>query len=121
MLDFRPIHLTKQPVDRIKDTSYYNPEVKEKFTKDGAKTFRVRGTARGDRVHYLGDDTARTAEMEVIKALIHSVESDRLHNKKYAQWTTLNIKDYYLLSTPMLSKARVCANLTEVYPQVSTV
>jgi hypothetical protein len=43
--------------------------------------------------------SARTAEMEVIKALIYSVASDRFF-KKDAQWMTLDIKDYYL-GTPM--------------------
>ena len=94
-----PIHPEDQPADRIKDTTYYNPQVKEKITGDGSKTFRVRGTAGGDRVNYPGDVSARTAEMEVIKALIHSVASDRFH-KKDAQWMTLDIKDYYL-GTPM--------------------
>jgi hypothetical protein len=76
----RPIHPTEQPAERIKDTTYYNPQVKKKFSEDRTKTFRVRGTAGGDRAHYPGGVAAQTAEMEVIKALILSVASDRLHN-----------------------------------------
>ncbi len=90
----RPIHPTEQPAERIKDTTYYNPQVKEKFSEDGTKTFSVRGTAGSGRVHYYpGDVAARTAEMEVIKEHIHSVASDRLHNKD-DRWMTVDIKDY---------------------------
>jgi hypothetical protein len=89
----RSIRPTEQPAERIKDTTYYSPQVKEKFSEDGTKTFRVRGTAGGDRVRYPGDVAARTAEMEVIKALIHSVASCAVSKIKRT-WIMLAIRGY---------------------------
>ena len=48
----------------------------------------------GDRINYTGAVAARTADMDVIKVLIHSVVSDN------AQWLTADITDYYLM-TPL--------------------
>ena len=82
-----------QPVERRKDTTYYNPQCKEKI-KDGVKTYRVRGTAGGDRINYPGEVSARTAEMDVVKILLQSTVSD------HANWMTADIKDFYLM-TPL--------------------
>ena len=90
-----PRNPNEQPPDRRKDTTYYNPQVKEKLNEAGQKTFRVRGTVGGDRIKYPGEVTARTAELESVKVLLNSVVST-----PGAQWMTIDIKDYYL-GTPM--------------------
>ena len=90
-----PRQPNEQPPDRRKDTSYYNPQVKEKTDEAGNKTRRVRGTIGGDRIKYPGEVTARTAELESVKVLLNSVVST-----PGAQFMTIDIKDYYL-GTPM--------------------
>ena len=90
----RPILVSEQPLDRRRDTSYYNPQIKEKYDSLGAKTYRVRGTIGGDRINYPGETAANTAAMPVVKLLLQSVISDDLN------WMTLDIKDYYL-NTPL--------------------
>lgn len=87
------IHSHEQPVERRADTTYYNRQVREKL-KDGVKSYRVRGTAGGDRINYPGDVTARTADLTVVKLLLHSVISDDVH------FMTADIKDFYL-GTPL--------------------
>ena len=84
----------EQPMDRRKDTTYYNPQIKEKVAPDGTRTFRVRGTAGGDRINYPGDVSSSCADVAVVKTLIQSVVSDDAH------WLTADIKDYYLM-TPL--------------------
>ena len=88
------MHGKDQPHDRRGDTSYYNPQIKEKLDSNGDKTFRVRGTIGGDRINYPGETSADTAAMPVVKLLLQSVISDDL------KWMTLDIKDYYL-NTPL--------------------
>jgi hypothetical protein len=95
----RGISHLAQPIDRRGDTTYYNPQPKEKTADDGSTTFRIRGTAGGDRINYPGDVAARTAEMEVVKALLHSAASDRAAGIG-GLTLTADIKDYYL-GTPM--------------------
>ena len=82
-----PMHGKDQPHDRRGDTSYYNPQIKEKLDSNGDKTFRVRGTIGGDRINYPGETSADTAAMPVVKLLLQSVISDDL------KWMTLDIKD----------------------------
>jgi hypothetical protein len=65
------IHKAHVPTNRTKDITYYNPQVKEKF-KEG----RVRGTIGGDRINYTGPVSARTAEMEIVRALLCSTLAD---------------------------------------------
>ena len=99
----RPILPHDQPVERRKDTTYYNRVVKVKV-KDGVKDFRVRGTVGGDRIHYDGDVAANTAEMSTVKILLQSVVSDN------ANFMTLDIKDFYLnnpLTRPEYIKIQV--------------
>ena len=91
-----PIFQHQQPMDRRKDTTYYNPQVKEKMDQ-GVKTHRVRGTIGGDRINYPGDVAARTADMEVVKALLQSTLADD------ADFMTIDIKDFYL-NTPLERK-----------------
>ena len=90
----RPILNDQQPLTRRRDTTYYNPQTKEKENAAGERTYRIRGTIGGDRVNYPGPTTARTAAMPLVKILLHSVISDNSH------WLTIDIKDYYL-NTPL--------------------
>jgi hypothetical protein len=89
-----PIHRTAVPVERRGDVTYYNPQVKEKVDAAGNKTYRVRGTAGGDKILYPGDISAQVADLDAVKILLHSVISDDAH------WLTADIKDYYL-GTPL--------------------
>ena len=90
----RPMFVADQPLQRRRDTTYYNPQTKEKETASGERTLRIRGTIGGDRVNYPAPTTARTAAMPLVKMLIHSVISDNVH------WLTIDIKDFYL-NTPL--------------------
>ena len=65
----RPILKSDIPVERRKDITYYNPVCREKM-KDGQLQRRVRGTIGGDRIHYTGDVSARTASLEVVRTLL---------------------------------------------------
>ena len=89
-----PIQLHQQPVDRRGDTTYYNPKPKEKYDDDMNKVYRIRGTAGGDRINYDGPTKANTAALSAVKILLQSVVSDD------ANFMTLDIKDFYLL-TPL--------------------
>ena len=91
----RPIHLKDQPANRRADTTYYNPQPKEKCDAAGIKSYRIRGTIGGDRVNYPGPVTARAADIDVVKILLNSVLADN------ANWLTIDISDYYL-GTPLL-------------------
>ena len=84
-----PRHPQDQPSDRRKDTTYYNPQTKEKL-KDNEKVYRIRGTIGGDRINYTGITKANTAAMPVVKMLLQSVVSDD------ADFMTIDIKDFYL-------------------------
>ena len=90
----KAIHITDQPPDRVGESTYYNPQVKEKEAVDGTTTYRVRGTIGGDRINYPGPTTARTAAMPLVKLLLQSVVSDD------KCLLTLDIKDFYL-KTPL--------------------
>jgi hypothetical protein len=85
-----PIKYSDIPEDRLGDIVYYNPVVKQKRNDDGSIKCRVRGTAGGDRLTVRYDVSARTASLETVKMLIHSIVSS---NKK---WRTLDIADFYL-------------------------
>jgi len=79
----QPIHWAQQPLNRRKDTTYYNPQVKEKLDPaTGLIKRRVCGTIGGDWINYPGDVAARTADMEVIKVLLNAVVSES------AEWMT---------------------------------
>ena len=62
--------------------------------KNNIVEFRVRGTAGGDRLTVPYDVSARTANLEVVKILIHSTISTK------RRWATIDIKDFYL-GTPL--------------------
>ena len=85
-----PLLYSDQPLYHRQDTTYYNPQTKEKENADGQRTYRIRGTIGGDRVNYPGPTTARTAAMSLVKMLIQSLISDN------TQWLTIDIKDFYL-------------------------
>ena len=97
MLDtdtIKAIHTVDQPTARSGESTYYNPQVKEKEAVDGTKIYRFQGTVGGDRIKYPGPTTARTAAMPLVKLLLQSVVSD---SKRFL---TLDIKDLYL-NTPI--------------------
>jgi hypothetical protein len=89
-----PIRYSEIPNARLGDVVYYNPVVKQELNDDNSIKFRVRGTAGGDRLNVPYDVSARTAALETVKLVIHSVVSS---NKK---WRTLDIADFYL-GTPL--------------------
>ena len=91
----QPIHYHAQPANRRCDTTYFNPQTKQKTTTAGDTTYRIRGTAGGDRINYTGPTSAQTAAMPVVKLFLHSVVSE------HKNWMTIDIKDYYL-GTPLL-------------------
>ena len=88
------IHPQQQPHNRKRDTTYYNPQTKEKINAAGEKTYRIRGTIVGDKINFPGEVAARTADMEIVKVLLNSVVSDN------AKWMTIDIVDFYL-NTPL--------------------
>ena len=75
---------------------YYNPVVKQKRNDDGSILFRVRGTAGGNFLTVPYDVSARTAGLDTVKLLIHSVISGNYF------WMTIDIADFYL-GTPLPS------------------
>lgn len=78
--------------------TYYNPQVKSKIKGDPpTKTYRVRGTAGGDRVTYDGPLAADAASLTMVKTHLNSVVSS-----PGAQFMCLDIKDFYL-GTPMIT------------------
>ena len=88
-----PLHSHEQPLDRKKDTTYYNPQVKQKCDA-GKTTFRIRGTIGGDRINYPGETSALTAAMPVVKLLLQSAISENMNVM------TMDARDYYL-NTPL--------------------
>ena len=72
-----PIPKHRVPANKWRDIVYYNPVVKQKI-KNGIVEFRVRGTAGGDRLTVPYDVSARTANLEVVKILIHSTISTKI-------------------------------------------
>jgi hypothetical protein len=70
-----PISYTLVPQDRWNSNEivYYNPVVKQK--RNGTIQFRVRGTAGGNLLSVPYDVSARTASLDTVKLLIHSVIS----------------------------------------------
>jgi hypothetical protein len=93
-----PIRYCDIPEDRLGDIVYYNPVVKQKRNDDGFIKCRFRGTAGGDRLTVPYDVSARTASLETVKMLIHSVVSSK------KKWRTLDIADFYL-GTPYRRRA----------------
>ena len=74
--------------DRRSDTTYYNPQTKQKRDAKGHITYNIRGNAGGDKINYRSPTSALKADMPVVKLLLHSVISDN------ANWMTIDIKDY---------------------------
>eukprot|EP01036_Dinobryon_divergens_P061935 gene61935-biopygen33936 len=107
------IHLSQQPFDRRGDTTYYNPKPKEKYDDDMHKVYRIRGTAGGDRINYDGPTKANTAALSTVKILLQSVVSDD------ADWMTLDIKDFYLM-TPLPRSEYIRIPLKFLSPKILT-
>jgi hypothetical protein len=75
-----PVLFSNIPRDRLRDVVYYNPVVKQKYNTDGSIKFRVRGTAGGNLLQVPYDVSARTASLDVVKFLLHSVVSELTRN-----------------------------------------
>ena len=73
-----PLHIADQPIDRRKDTTYYNPQVKMKRDESGNISYRIRGTIGRDRINYPGETTALTAAMPVVKLLLQAAMSENV-------------------------------------------
>jgi hypothetical protein len=91
-----PIPHSLVPKDRWKNNEivYYNPVVKQKRNDDGSIQFRVRGTVGGNLLDVPYDVSAKTARLDTVKLLIHSVISGGF------KWMTIDIADFYL-GTPL--------------------
>ena len=109
------IHLRDQPVAERKQTTYYNPQVKEKLDGKGNKTRRVRGTYGGNKCNYDGPTSSPVADLVVIKLQWNSVIFDRRNHGTETRYATLDIKDFYLGSTlPKAAWIRIpTANIPE--------
>ena len=84
----KSIHPHDQLAHRRKDTSYYNPQIKEKEDSTGNRTYRVRGTIGGDRINY--------PEIH----LPTRVQCVRSSSSLSSATTLVDIKDYHL-NTPL--------------------
>jgi hypothetical protein len=66
----------------------YNPVVKQKRNDDGTIQYRVRGTAGGNLLDVPYNVSAKTAGLDTVKLLIHSVISGDF------KWMTIDIADF---------------------------
>ncbi len=91
-----PIAHSRVPQDRWtkNEIAYYNPVIKQKRNDDGTIQYRVRGTAGGNLLNVPYDVSARTAGLDTVKLLVHSVISGGYN------WMTIDIADFYL-GTPL--------------------
>ena len=95
-----PIHKHEQPADQRKYTTYYNPQVKEKLDDNGNKTQRVRGTFGGNKkCAYDGPTSSPVADITFIKIHWNSVVSDRRNHRNNSRYATVDITDFYLMSS----------------------
>jgi len=95
-----PIHRHEQPPDQRRFTTYYNPQVKEKLDANGDIIQRVRGTFGGNKLcAYNGPTSSPVADISLIKIHWNSVISDRRNFGTNTRYATLDIKDFYLMST----------------------
>ncbi len=120
-----PIAHTLVPQERWNQNEivYYNPVVKQKLNDDGPIQFRVRGTAGGNLLTVPYDVSARTASLDTVKLLIHSVISGAY------SWMTIDIADFYLGTPPTRLALRIsshshrqdtCRNHGQVQPNPPT-
>jgi len=94
------IHRSACPADRVKDVTYYNPKPKEKYNAETDEiTRRIRGTIGGDKVNYPGLVSSATADLFTVKALLHTVVSDRYTSKTDTRFATLDIVDFFIGTT----------------------
>ena len=86
-----PIPHSHVPQDRWTNNEivYYNPVVKQKRNDDGTIQHQVRGTTGGNLLDVPYDVSARTAGLDTVKLLLHSVISGG-HS-----WMTIDIADFY--------------------------
>jgi len=92
-----PIHRNEQPPDQRPFTTYYNPQVKEKFDAQGKVVQRVRGTFGGNMTcAYSGPTSSPVADISLIKIHWNSVISDRRNKGTDTRYSTLDLKDFFL-------------------------
>jgi hypothetical protein len=96
-----PIHKSKIPNHKWRDIVYYNSVARQKL-KDGKVEYRVRGKAGGNLLTVTYDASARTANLEVVKILIHATCSSK------RKWMTIDIKDFYLGTPHGMRGPRFC-------------
>ena len=92
----KPILRRDQPHERRRDTTYYNPQVKEKLDADRNIKRRVRGTLGGDRINFPDETTSPVADIAAVKILFASVVSDRRNKGTNTKFATIDLTDFYL-------------------------
>ena len=90
-----------------KTVTYYNPQYKIKSN----GLYRVRGTAGGDRIKYVGDTKANVADIQTVKILLNSAIST-----PGGHWMTADITDFYL-GTPMAEAEYMMVRRDQVPPE----
>jgi hypothetical protein len=70
----RPLHFHEIPLDQV--VTYVNPVCVEMLNGDSSLKFRKRLTIGGDRIIYLYDKSAVTADLESWKILLNCVISE---------------------------------------------
>jgi len=91
-----PRNSHEQPMSRRKDTTYYNPQVKEKLDDKGNVIRRVRGTFGGNNINYPYPTMSPTADKVLVKIHQNSVLSDRRNKKLDYRHMCVDLKSFYL-------------------------
>ena len=94
-----PQHWKDQPIDQRGNTTYFNPQVKEKLDSNRDITRRVRGTLGGNKIKYDGPTSSPVADIVTIKSHQHTVISDRRNHGTDTRYATLDLSDFYLGSS----------------------
>jgi hypothetical protein len=88
----RSLHFRDIPLHQV--VTYVNPVCVEKLNDDNSLKFRTRLIIGGDRIIYLYDKSAVTADLESFKIILNSMISEN------ANWSTIDLTDFYL-ETPL--------------------
>ena len=86
----------EQPMNRRRDTTYYNPQVNEKLDENGNVKRRVRGTFGGNNLNYPYPTMSPTADKVLVKIHQNSVISDRRNKKLDYRYMCVDLKSFYL-------------------------
>lgn len=90
----------EQPLDRRKDSTYYNPQTKKKLkTMKRPTVFVVLSAATFDRISYKGITKANTAAMPVVNMLLQSAVSDEAE-----------FRMFFVITRMLFWITRMCAN-----------